>query len=208
MRSSMTVLCSILCLVGCQQTESICATSTDVRAYRFSATITNNDGLSPFEIGKEMTGQFTYSLKGEDRLPEDSPREHMGRFSAKQNELSIRVGDMNFKASGEIQVLIAKFDNGERFEIVAGDFSVPEGWLIDHSDITHGCEFSLLNYPAQEALTNSNIPEKLNLDKWEERRVRLCFPEVVVFPGGKVKRDPSLGIRFVTATVKKLEEVK
>ncbi len=199
MRSLMLVLCSIVCIVGCNQREE-----AGVRVYRFSATITSNDGLSPFEIGKEMTGQFTYSLKGEDRLPEDAPREHMGRFSAKQNELAIRVGDMNFRASGEIHVLIGKFEQGERFEIVAGDFSVPEGWSIDHSGFTHGCEFSLLNYPAQEALTNSKIPEKLSLDNWKERCVRLIFPEGVVFPGDTVKLVTE---RFVTATVNKLEEV-
>jgi hypothetical protein len=214
-RSFLPTICLMACAVGCNQRKEVVEFTTekmepsftpsaDVRVYRFSATITSNDGLAPFEIGNEMTGRIAYSLKGENRLSKGvPPGVHMGRYAAKQNELVIRVGELKFRALGEIHVLIGKVETGERFEIVAPDFSVPEGWSIDHSGLTHGCEFSLLNYPPQGTLTNATIPEKLSRDSWKESHVRLFFPEDLKFPGG-VKL---ITHAFVTATVNSLEEV-
>jgi hypothetical protein len=36
----------------------------NLRTYRFTARITDNGGVTPFTVGKVITGTFTYDLKG------------------------------------------------------------------------------------------------------------------------------------------------
>jgi hypothetical protein len=169
------------------------------RTYRFSATIQSNDGVAPFEVGKKITGKFTYDLSGKKN---PTTLDWHGRYRSGKNAIGFQFGELKFLGAGEINVNVSTYGRDELFTIVAYDLVLPKGWDIDHKQGSQSYSFMLQNAPSRGVFASPAIPQHLKLADFKDfQEVRLDFFHGVKFPGGEVKKRA-----IVMAKVESLEE--
>jgi hypothetical protein len=175
---------------------------TFTRTYRFTARITNNEGVTPFKVGELISGSFTYDLRGTNIRP-DVPNH--GFYSSRRNSLTFQSGDLRFSGVGDILAVVNAFDEVEDFGIVAPDLKLPDGWEMDHTRRSQTYSFLLQNAPTRKVIPRgASIPERVSLSDFvSSREVRFDFFHGVTFPGGKITSRAT-----VYATVESLEEVR
>jgi hypothetical protein len=176
------------------------AADRDLRTYRFTARVTGNGGVTPFQVGAVVKGAVTYDLRGTDRLP---AHKESGRYESERNSLSARVGDLEFGAAGGVWATTGAFDSAETFQVVAFDLTLPAGWDMDHTNPGQSYGVVLQNAPPRKALAGKGLPDQVRLaDFKDSRELQFDFFGGVKFPGGEVK-----GRATVRATVEEFEEV-
>jgi hypothetical protein len=175
--------------------------AAELRAYRFKAKITGNDGVTPFKVGGLITGSLKYDLNGENISPKKTTH---AQYRSVRNTFSFEVGDLRFTGAGDVWVTIGAFPHAEHFQIVAFDLNLPRGWQMDHTKRSQTYAIVLQNAPAKKVITSLKIPDRITLAAFTStRELRLDFFHGVTFPGGRVK-----GRAIVHATVESLEVEK
>jgi hypothetical protein len=173
------------------------------RTYRFTARIKSNDGVTPFKVGKRITGSFTYDLKAKRVRTHRRPGVY-GAYVSARHSFQFKLGDLEFTGAGDIEVTVCLLDHSEHFQIVAGDLKLPKGWEMDHKQGSQTYSFLVQNVPSKKVIERLDIPDRLRLaDFVDTRELRLDFMHGVRFLGGKVA-DRAI----VYAAVESLEEVR
>jgi hypothetical protein len=176
-----------------------------LRTYRFSAKITENGGVTPFEVDKEIRGRFTYDLEDKSKNP---PNKLSEAYCSERNTVTCQIDKLTFTGTGDRNMslgtllLVSATGTAERFGVVARDFKLPVGWDMNHSSKALLIGVGFQNQPARNVLPTSAIPDKLQLADWKDMRGVFVVFDDVKFPGGEVKGQAS-----VKATIEKLEEV-
>ena len=188
--------------------------SEGTRTYRFAAKITDNGGITPFVVGKEITGHFTYDLKGT-KKPAD-PRTNpelaaMGaQYISERNGFVFRTGDFKFSAVGEVRLSVGKSEKNKRVGTIssegvgmgASDLRLPKGWSMDHDTRSKTFYIGFSNIPARGAIKSTEIPDRIPFAELkDEREMRLYFCSIK-WPGGEVAEEA-----VVKAAVASLDEV-
>jgi hypothetical protein len=172
----------------------------DVCAYRFTARIKDNGGITPFKVGDVISGTFTYDLRGKDRHAEAA---EFGAFESSANAFSVQLGEERFFGAGDVLATLAVDKHAEHFGVVAHDLKLPKGWEMDHTVRSQSYGFLLQNAPSRGVVERRGLPDRLSLaDFVDTREVRLDFFHGVRFPGGRIE-----GRATVFATVESLEEI-
>ena len=174
--------------------------SKNLRTYRFKARIKANNGVTPFKVGKVITGTFTYDVagKGEDTPPV------CGMFHSGGNALSFQVGQLHFKCIGDILVTTGLYKYAEHFQVVAPDLQLPRGWQMDHTRRSQTYSVLFQNAPPKGVVPRKQPPDRLSLSSWvNTRELLLDFYHGVRFPGGQVNKRAT-----VVAVVESMEEVR
>src|SRR5262249_47479243 len=78
----------------------------DVRTYEFTARVKDNGGVTPLQVGAAVRGTVCYDLRGEDL---DSDNKRCGRYASPRNSLSARIGDLEFRAAGDVSATTGAF---------------------------------------------------------------------------------------------------
>src|SRR5579871_1589670 len=81
----------------------------EIRTYKYVAKIVDDGGVTPFEVGKQLAGQFNYDLKGKTVIYELDGKERPAqtdhlKYRSDQNGLSFQLGDLKFTASGDTKM--------------------------------------------------------------------------------------------------------
>jgi hypothetical protein len=158
--------------------------------YRFVATITANGSATPFKTGTKMSGEFRYDVASKDRKPDDLKH---GSFESPKNRIVFNYGKLRFEGKGRVRVNTGHYRQiVEHFQIVSFDLRLPKGWkrIQVPGKVDRSSTFSVLlqNAPPAGVFINDKLPQKLELSKFKNCRVRMDFHHGVIYPGGVVRK--------------------
>jgi hypothetical protein len=172
----------------------------EVRTYQFRAKIKTNAGVTPLEVGKTISGRFTYDLRSEPVRK----GERWAHLKSKRNALSFEFGDLRFVGAGATGVSVSSRAHAEHFGLGGGDLVLPEGWEVDDKQGSRAYAITLQNVPPKKVIDGIAIPTGLSLsDFTSTAELRLDFRHGVRFPGGAVT-----GRATVLAPLETLEAVR
>ena len=157
----------------------------DVRTYEFTARVTANGGVTPFKVGATVRGTATYDRRAVDLQPD---QQECGRYASPRNALAFRVGDLEFRAAGDVAATTGAFAHAEHVQVVSSDLVLPAGWSMDHRRGSQTYGVLLQNAPPLETMVGKGLPDLVKLTDFKStRELRLDFFHGVAFPGGQVK---------------------
>jgi hypothetical protein len=191
---------SALLFLSAGTSSSRAPVPVEVRTYQFRSKIKANGGVTPFEVGKTISGTFTYDVRSQ-AIRKGKQWAHLG---SKRNAIEFQYGDLRFVGAGGIEVSVSSFEHSEHFGLRADDLVLPKGWEMDHKRKSQTYGVVLQNVPPKGVIDGIAIPTRLSLsDFTSTAELRLDFFEGVSFPGGAVKERGT-----VTARLETLEEVR
>lgn len=152
--------------------------------YRFKAKVDKQYNATPFAIGDEIEGEFTYDLESKMRRP-DSPQPR-NVMESSRNTVSFKVGKQQFTGMGIGWLSVTETQHAETLVVGTRELRLPDGWKVNEGKYPPGFCVMFQNAPPRNVIQPTGIPHRIKLDDFvDTREFRLDFMNGLEFPGGK-----------------------